>query len=608
MLSVKDLENIANVLRRDSLISTTEAGSGHPTSCLSCAEIMSALFFYEMCYDVKNPYNPDNDEFILSKGHAAPILYSALKHAGCIKADLTTLRKLTSPLEGHPVPNSLKWIKVGTGSLGQGLSAGIGMALAMKMQKRKSRVYVLMGDSELAEGSVYESLNFASYYKLNNIVVIVDINRLGQTGETMYGYDLDYYDTKFSSFGWNSLKIDGHDIKEILNAFKKAGESEKPTIILAKTVKGNGVSFLENKNGWHGKALSKWELESALNEIPYEKIPKININNHEKVLYKPKLKSLKKNIYKIGELVSTRESYGKALLELSKSDSRVIAVDSEVGNSTESEYVKKNFGTKNQFIQNYIAEQNMIGISLGLSKLRMNPFPSTFAVFLTRTYDQLRMASLSSANFTVCGSHAGISIGEDGASQMGLEDISLFRTLPNSVIFYPSDAVSAEKLVFLSYKLKGIKYLRTTRPKTPVIYKNSEKFKVGDFKVLKKSKKDRLVLAGSGITLHESLKAYEELNKKEIAVAVVDLYSIKPFNSKKFIKFVKRHGNKIVVSEDHHKEGGIGEMLAGELKSSGIKIMHLYVEGIPHSGTKEELLHKYNIDSESIIKSAISLK
>ncbi len=604
MVLINDLESIASVLRRDSLISTTAAGSGHPTSCLSCAEIMAALFFNEMAYDVKNPENPDNDEFILSKGHAAPILYSALKRAGCIKNDLKTLRKFGSPLEGHPMPRSLPWVKVATGSLGQGLSVGLGMALAMRMQKRKSYVYVLMGDSELAEGSVYESLNFASYHGIENIIAIVDVNRLGQTRETMFGYNLENYKKKFESFGWETIVADGHNIIEIINAVKKAKFSQKPSVILAKTVKGKGVSFLEGKNGWHGKALSESELEAALKEIPHRAMPKISIKSPEKVKFGIKLRTLKSDLYKIGEEVSTREAYGRALLELARSDPSVIAIDSEVGNSTYSENVEKDSGTKGQFVENYISEQNMIGLSLGLSKKGMNPYPSTFSAFLTRAYDQLRMSALSSANFTVCGSHAGVSIGEDGASQMGLEDISLFRSLPDSVIFCPSDAVSAQKLLFLSGKMKGIKYLRTTRPKLPVIYKNSEVFGIEDFKAVRESRKDEAVLVGSGITLHESLKAYEKLTAEGKKVAVVDLYKIKPFDSKKFVKFIRKHGGKIVVSEDHHGEGGIGEMLISELRDSGIKINHLFVEGIPHSGAKDELLHKYKIDADAIAESA----
>jgi|TARA_Y100000310_G_C20701271_1_gene830111 transketolase len=601
-MNIKGLQELANIMRRDVLKMTNKAESGHPTTCLSSAEIMSVLFFNEMKYDTKNSLNPDNDEFILSKGHAAPILYSALYHSKCIKNDLMKLRELNSPLEGHPLPKSLNWIKVATGSLGQGLSVGVGMALASKLQKRKFKTYVLIGDGESAEGEIYEALELGDHYKLNNLIAILDINRLGQTGESLLGHKIKNYEKKFKGFNWNTIVIDGHNIKQITKALSKAKNSKKPTIILAKTFKGNGVSFIENKEGWHGRALSNEELEKALKEIPNPKLPKMNIkkpkNVKQKLKSKEKLKSTK---YNLGEEVSTREAYGNSLVNLSISNPKILAVDAGVSNSTFSKKLKK--ANKNKFVEAFIAEQNMAGMALGLSIKQFNVFASSFAAFLTRAADQIRMASLSSPkNLTFCGSHAGVSIGKDGASQMGLEDISMFRSVPKSILFYPSDAVSCEKLTILASKLNGLKYIRTTRSKTEVIYKNNEKFSLGDFKILKKSNKDKLVIVGSGITLHESLKAYEELKKKNKNVAVVDLYCIKPFNSKKFENFVKKHGNKLVVVEDHYKEGGIGEMLLEELANSGIKIKHLAVGEIPHSGEKKELLEKYKIDSKNIIK------
>ena len=598
----EELQILANILRRDVLEMTTKAGSGHPTSCLSCAEIMATLFFDEMKWDVKNPDNPDNDEFILSKGHAAPILYSALFRAGAIKNNLMSLRKLNSELEGHPTPR-LKFVKVATGSLGQGASIGVGMALAGKMQKRKYRTYVLLGDSEMAEGSNYESLEFTAYYKLNNLCLIVDVNRLGQRGATMFEHDMKKYEKIISSFGLNVEIVDGHNVEQIKKAFERIRKTEKPSVVLAKTIKGKGVSFLENKNGWHGKALDESELKSALKEIPKIKFPKIKIAEPKKIkvrkLKKEKLRELK---FKVGEKISTREAYGRALANLAFSDGKVIAVDAEVSNSTKSEYVKKK--TPSQFVEAFIAEQDMVGVCLGLSKKGFNVFGSTFATFLSRAHDQIRMSALSNANFTLCGSHAGVSIGEDGASQMGLEDIALFRTIPNSVIFYPSDATSAKKIVELSARIKGIKYIRTTRNATETIYPEKEKFEISDFKVLRSNRKDKVVLVGSGITLHECLKAAEKLEKEGIKTAVVDLYCIKPFNSKKFIKFVREHGGKVVVVEDHYPEGGIGEMLAEELENTGIEIKHLAVRKIPHSGKSEELLSKYGIDSAAVVKSA----
>ena len=593
MVSVKKLNVIAGILRRDVLKMTTAAVSGHPTSCLSSAEIISTLFFSIMKYDHLNPFNPDNDEFILSKGHAAPILYSALYHANCIKDNLFDLRKFNSNLEGHPIPASLNWIKAATGSLGQGLSIGVGMALAAKLQNRNYMTYVLMGDSEIAEGSVYEACQLASYYKLNNLCAIVDVNRLGQSGQTMVGFDLLKYKKRFESFGWKVITLDGHNIRKLLNAFKEAKFSSKPTLILAKTLKGKGVSFLEDMEGWHGKALNKEQLEIALKQIPENKFPRLEIQKPLEIKNNFRNNKLEHTNYKLGDLVATREAYGKALFNLAKSNSSVIALDAEVKNSTFSQSII-NVNSK-RFVECFIAEQNMIGMALGLSVKGFNVFSSTFSCFLTRAHDQIRMAALSSGNFTICGSHSGISIGEDGGSQMGLEDIAMFRCLPNSYVFYPSDAVSTEKLMYLCSKIHGLKYIRTTRGKTPVIYNNKEEFSLGDFKVLRKSNKDKFVLVGSGITLYECLKAYEELKKLKINAAVVDLYCVKPFNFEKFKKFVKN--KKIIVVEDHYKEGGIGEMLSFEFK-----LKHLYVNGMPHSGKPEELLEKYEIDSKAITK------
>jgi transketolase len=601
MTGKKELRDIASILRRDVMKMTSKAGSGHPSSCMSAAEIMSTLFFDEMKYDVKDSVNPDNDEFILSKGHAAPILYASLFRAKAIKNNLMGLRKIWSPLEGHPMPRSLKWIKVASGSLGQGASIGVGMALAAKLQGRNFRTYVLLGDSEMAEGSVYEALQLAPYYNLDNLCFIIDVNRLGQRGQTMIGHDLKKYETAMESFGWDAKVVDGHDVDQIKEAFEKAKKNGKPSVIIARTWKGKGVSFIENEEGWHGKALNKEELEKALEEVPDSKMPRVKIEKPKKIeVVKNKTSKFKHNPYEIGGLVSTRMAYGKALASLAKSNSKVIAVDAEVSNSTKSEEIKK--VRPGQFVEAFIAEQDMVGVCLGLSKKGFNVFGSTFAAFLTRAHDQIRMSALSSGNFTLCGSHCGVSIGEDGPSQMALEDLPLFRSLPGSFIFYPSDGIATEKLVQEASKLKGIKYIRTTRGKTPVIYNENEKFEVGDFKILRQSKKDKVILVGAGITLHECLIANEKLEKKKMKSAVVDLYCVKPFNSKKFINFVKKHGKKIVVVEDHYPEGGIGEMLAEELENSDIKIRHLAVRKIPHSGRSQELLKKYGIDASAILK------
>ena len=604
MVSEKGLQEIADFMRRDCLEMTTEAGSGHPTSCLSCAEIMSVLFFDEMKYDSGNANNPDNDEFILSKGHAAPILYSALRRARCIKGDLKKLRMLGSKFEGHPMPNSMEWVKVATGSLGQGLSIGVGMALAAKLQGRKFRVYVLCGDSELSEGSNYEALQLASYYNLDNLCLIVDVNRLGQRGQTMLGHDLTSYSQRIESFGWESVLFDGHDVAQLKDSFKVARNAVKPTALLARTLKGKGVSFLEDKEDWHGKALDREQLKRALREIPKTSMPSFRIQRPEKVNIEklgghiPRLSK-----YKIGEEIATRNAYGDALEGMVQSSNKTIVLDAEVSNSTET-YKPKEVRPK-QFIECFIAEQNMIGIALGLSKKGFDVYASSFSAFLSRAHDQIRMAALSSAKFTVCGSHCGVSIGQDGASQMGLEDISMFRALPDSIVFYPCDAVSAEKITGSANKLKGIKYIRTTRGKTRVIYRNTESFHVGDFKVLKKPHGSKIVLVGSGITVREVLEAHDELMKKGIKTAVVDLYCIKPFHFKKFVSFLGKHGKKIVVAEDHRREGGIAEMLAGVLED--VEIKSLAVDGIPHSGTPDELLRKYGINSTAIFNAAKGL-
>jgi transketolase len=594
------LYDLANILRRDSIEATTVAGSGHPTSCMSCAEILSVLFFNEMSYDIKNPNNPDNDEFILSKGHAAPILYSALKRSGCISHDLKTLRKISSPLEGHPMPGSLPWAKVATGSLGQGLSIGIGFALAAKLQSRPYKTYVLLGDSESAEGSVFEALQLAAHHKLNNLVAIIDVNRLGETGETILGHDVKAYKKLASAFGWKPLVIEGHKIEQIVKAFDKARKSKSPTLIIAKTFKGKGFSLVENQEHRHGKAFSPEEAESALSQIPNPQMPIMTIPSPRPIKYSPKTRPVSTTTsYKPSDLVATRDAYGSALAKLAKNE-KIITVDAELSDSTRSDKLRK---VSKEYVEAFIAEQNMVGIALGLSKKGFLPFTSTFAAFYTRAHDQIRMASYSQPNFTLCGSHSGVSIGEDGASQMGLEDISLFRSLPNSIVLYPSDAVSTEKLTFLTTKLQGLKYIRTTRPATPILYKNTEEFKLGDFKVLKKSLKDKAILVGSGITLHESIKAHDFLKQKNINTAVIDLYSIKPFDSKKFIQFVRNHGNKIIVTEDHRPEGGIGEMLSSVLINTNIKLKHLSVQQIPHSGSGSQLLETQNINAKAIMKS-----
>ncbi len=617
-LLVEELKDIADVLRRDSLISTTAAGNGHPTSCLSCAEIMSVLWFKIMNYDTKNSENPDNDEFIMSKGHAAPILYSSLIRTGCIKENIRDLRKQKSNLEGHPMPRSIKWIKTASGSLGQGLSVGLGIALAAKMNGRKYKTYVLLGDGELAEGSIYEALQFGKKYQINNICAIVDCNRLAQNGESPEGHHIEAYKRRFEAFGWKTMIVEGHDIGQIITALQtfKTSTFDRPFAIIAKTIKGKGVSFLENIEGKHGIALNKEELDKALKEIPNKKIPRITITKPEKCEEtKIKYEKIRIEEYKPrkGKEESTRSAYGKTLAEQTIKNNKIIVIDAGVGNSTKAEEVKKL--RPKQYIEALIAEQNMMGVAQGLAIKGYNMFVSTFSAFLTRANDQLRMLALSTPrnNITICGSHSGVSIGEDGASQMGLEDIALFRSLPGSTIFYPSDATSTKKIVeqCMSEKNIGIKYIRTTRPEMPIIYDINDKkenFVVGEFKVIKETNKDKITLIGAGITLHECIKAHKELKNKGINASVIDLYCIKPLNEKKLIEFIKTHGNKCLVVEDHHPEGGIREAVMEYTRNSEIIIEGLAIKGVPHSASKEELLRTHEIDSKSIINKVIELR
>lgn len=621
MASIKNLNIIADNLRKDTLIMTTMAGSGHPSSCLSIAEIMSTLFFDEMRYDVEDPNNKDNDEFILSKGHAAPILYASLKLAKAKNTEepLLNLRKLGSSYEGHPVPSSFPWAKVATGSLGQGLSVGVGMAISAKIQKRKFRTYVLCGDGEVAEGSVYEAMEIASLRKLDNLCVIIDVNRLGQTGETMIGHKLKIHEQRFKAFGGHVIKIDGHNIFEIKEALQEARKTKnKPTIILAKTFKGKGVSFMENKEDWHGKPVPKDKLEEALLQIPYQNTPEMSINKPLKYKNSINVDNTKINYKKInfnfkkGQEIATREAYGDILFKLAKKNKSIIVVDAEVKNSTFADSIEKI--SKERVIETFIAEQNMVDISLGMSKKGFDVYCSTFAAFFTRAHDQIRMAGLSDANITFAGSHCGVSIGEDGSSQMGLEDISMFRSIPNSIVVYPSDAVSTEKLVEQLDKERAIKYIRTSRPKTPVIYSKDDNFLIGNFKVVKnniinKKANKKILIASCGVTLFEAIKASEKLEKQGIFSTIIDCYSIKPFKSiDKFVNLLKKAGNNLIIIEDHYPEGGLGEALKSALFEKNtkniFKICHLAVNKIPHSGSMKDLLRYTNIDSSSIIRTA----
>ena len=593
------LKKIAKRLRIHSLKMTTKAGSGHPTTCLSMADLISCLFFDEMRYNPADPNDWSNDELVLSKGHAAPIIWAVYAEAGIIpQKELMRLRAFTSTLEGHPTPR-MKWIKSATGSLGQGLSVGVGMALAMKIGKSPGRVFVMMGDGECAEGSVWEAANSARYLNLDNLRAVVDINRLGQSDETMHGHDIQAYDRKFRAFGWETIRIDGHKIDKILEAFRRANKADKPTAILAKTIKGKGVSFLENRNGWHGKPLKENELARALEEIgPLPELESkrfVKKPRSRKPFNLPKRYNFIRTTYKGN--TATRKAYGNALLSLGRINSAVVALDGDVKNSTYAEDFFKEFPERS--FQTYIAEQNMVGMSLGFSAKGFLPFVATFSAFLSRAHDQIRMAGYSFSNIKFVGSHSGVSIGADGPSQMGLEDLAIFRPIPGCAVLYPSDAYSTEGCVESLVRHKGLGYLRTTRPATPLIYSKRHAFPIGGSKVLKKSDKDKATLIAAGITVHEALKAYSDLKKEGISVQVIDAYSVQPIDKKNIIRQVRKAGRKVVVVEDHFENGGLGDAVAASLAGEAV-IIHLAIRDLPRSGEPDELMEKYGISAHHI--------
>lgn len=608
-----DFAKKASLIRKWCLISTTEAGSGHPTSCLSAVDIATVLFDKYFRYDIKNPQSLANDRFLLSKGHAAPLLYTLFAMSGALDfAELKTLRKIDSRLEGHPTPE-FPYADVVTGSLGQGLSIGAGMALTAKRDMLDFKTFVLLGDGELAEGSNWEAANFASYYKLDNLIAIADINRLGQSQATMFEHNIiEEYIPRFSAFGWEVIAIDGHNYDEIDKALQLAVEnkSNKPFVIIAKTYKGKGISFLENKDGWHGKPLKEEDLEKALQELgdvddrlrfQLKKPPKDVILNEVKNLKNDRsFANAQDDKFALGEEIATREVYGQILTSLGKEDETIVALDAEVKNSTYSMDFQKTF--PDRFIECFIAEQNMVGVALGMAKLGKKPFVSSFSAFLTRAFDQIRMSAISSGNVSFCGSHAGVSIGEDGASQMGLEDIAMFGIYPNAVVVHPSDAVSTAKLVPQLVAYNGISYLRTLRPKTPVIYDSDESFEIGGSKVLEKSKDDVLTIVAAGITVHEALAAYEALKKEGIHVRVVDCYSVKPIDAKTLKQSLKATKQSIIVTvEDHFAHGGLGDFVLEAVADTGATVEKMAVTAFSHSGLKDELLDRAGISAKHIV-------
>ncbi len=606
MAKTDDLRKIATRLRIHSLRMTTTAGSGHPTTCLSAADLAACLFFAEMRFNPKKPDDPANDEFVLSKGHAAPLLWAVYAEAGIIPMkELTDLRKITSDLEGHPTPR-MPWVKAATGSLGQGLSVGVGIALAQRLDKSPARTFVLMGDGECAEGSVWEAASFAAHAGLRHLCAIVDVNRLGQSEATMHGHDLAAYARKFRAFGWDVQTVNGHKIEAILEAFKRIGKRGRPTVILARTIKGKGVSFIEDRNGWHGKPLKADELAKALEETGC--LPDIDARKlirHPKPVRKAKAQTVfafPRTVYQ--EKTATRLAYGNALLALGRVNRAVVAVDGDVKNSTYADKFFEAFPERS--FQGYIAEQNMVGMGMGLAAKGYIPFMATFAAFLTRAHDQVRMSAYSFSNIKVCGSHVGVSIGEDGPSQMGLEDLALFRSVPGCTVLYPSDAVSAEACVEAMATHEGLAYLRTTRPATSVLYPAGEAFPIGGCKLLRKSAGDAVTVIAAGITVHEALKAAAELEKEGLRARIVDAYSVAPLDAATIAREVAETGGRAVVVEDHYAAGGLGEAVAAALAGRAV-LRHLCVREMPRSGKPEELLEKYGISSGHIVRAVREL-
>ena len=602
---VPALRNIATRLRMESVRSTTAAGSGHPTTCCSAAEIVAALFFSEMRYDPKNPKHPHADRFVLSKGHAAPILYAAWAEAGVIPhKELLRLREFTSDLEGHPMPR-VPYVDIATGSLGQGLSAGVGIALNARRIGSDYRTYVLMGDGETAEGSVWESAAMAAYHKLDSLVGIVDVNALGQSQPTQLQHDMDSHRRRWSAFGWHAIVIDGHDMEQVLGALAEAKRIDgAPTAILAHTVKGKGISFAEGASNWHGKAFKKGEeFDRAMKELEAQLIPegdaaKIEIAPPSAKPSEEKGGTMSPPAYKLGDQIATREAYGMALARLGTVDPRVVALDADVKNSTFTDKFEKEHPDRTY--QCFIAEQAMVGAAMGLASRGAIPFAATFAAFFTRAADFIRMAAISNLNIKLAGSHSGVSIGEDGASQMALEDFAMATAQPTFTVLYPSDAVSTERLVVAAAEHHGPVYIRTSRPKTPVIYDNGETFAIGGCKVLRESAGDVATVIGGGVTLFEALKAYDELKKQGVNIRVIDLYSLQPIDAKTLIK-AGRDTRKLITVEDHYLAGGIGDAVARAVAVDGFTVTRLGVKEIPHSGQPDELIDHYGISARHIV-------
>ena len=611
--------NLAQQLRVDSIRATLAAGSGHPTSSMSAADLVAVLMEKYLHYDFENPKQPQNDRFVLSKGHAAPLLYAMYKAAGVISdEELLSLRKFGSRLQGHPVP-VLPWVDVATGSLGQGIGQGVGMALAGKyLDKLPYKVWVLMGDSETAEGSVWEAFHTAAHYNLNNLIGMIDVNRLGQRGQTELGWNTYAYVERARGFGWHAIAIDGHDLNAIDRAFGEAVTiSDRPTVIVAQTIKGRGAEEIENMNGWHGKAMKREQAERAIEELGGNHNITIGVKKPDIQAQPASLgqaQPLQLPRYEEGKSISTRKAYGEALRSLGAAYPDVVALDAEVSNSTYAEDFAKVY--PDRYFEMFIAEQQMVASAVGLQVRNYKPFASTFAAFLSRAYDFVRMAAISRADIKLVGSHAGISIGEDGPSQMALEDLASFRAVWNSTVLYPCDGNQTAKLMEQMYDREGIVYLRTTRMNTPVIYSADEPFPIGGSKVVRSSDQDQITIVGAGVTLHEALIAYDRLKTESITARVIDLYSVKPIDTETLYQAARDTDGKLIVVEDHWVEGGLSAAVSQAFvgietpsfyDGPKLQVIQLAVRDMPSSGQPEELLHTAKIDADAIFTAAKSI-
>jgi transketolase len=597
---VREWNELAAQLAVDSIRCSTAAGSGHPTSSLSAAHLLAVLYADHLRIDVMDPRGLANDRFVLSKGHASPLMFSMLKAIGAIDDEqLLSFRRFGSPLQGHPVPlDDMPWIDVATGSLGQGLPIGLGMALAMKMDAIPARVWVLMGDSESVEGSVWEAMANASFHGADNLVAILDMNRLGQRGPTMLQWDASAYAARAGSFGWRAIVVDGHDVEAVHDAYRQAEEADRPALIVAKTEKGHGVSFLTDAEGWHGKALSADEAARAIAELGGERRIRITPGKPEVGVETP-VEGGPVTLPVYEEAIATRKAFGETLAALSARPS-VIAVDGEVSNSTYTEDLQK--VAPERFVESYIAEQNMLGMAVGMQVLGKTVFAATFAAFLTRAYDFVRMAAVSRADLRLSGSHAGVSIGEDGPSQMALEDLAMMRAVHGSTVLYPADGNATAKLVSAMADLSGISYVRTTREKTPRLYAADEDFPIGGSKTLRSDARDRVALVAAGVTVFQALEASDALAAEGVPARVIDCYSVKPIDGPALRRALVETGLLVTV-EDHWPEGGLGDAVLAALADGGElsgRVHKIGVGAMPGSGTPEELRDDAGISAARI--------